>query len=319
MSVSPDHLFLNTIKFLSKFSSAIIETVLYGSIFKYPLTVEEIAYRLRIPNVPQEDVQNQLNQLVANGHLYCFGRYYYPFNTPELAPRRDEGNAKANKMMLVAKRIGRFIYRFPFVRSVMISGSLSKNYMDKNGDLDFFLITKPGRLWVVKAIMVIVKKVFLLNSHKYFCVNYLIDQDHLEIEEQNPFTATEIITVIPVAGRKEYAAFWQANRWVAPQYPNAIPLPSPADSTWPYPIKRFAEWLLSGKLGTKLEKASRRRFDSHTAKKYKKQYSEIDYNVAFKANEHVSKYHEKHFQRKVTDRILEQKEQYEKKHGVVLS
>src|SRR4029453_8923510 len=90
------------------------------------------------------------------------------------------------------------IASFPYVRCVCISGSLSKKYFDDTTDIDFFVITKPGRLWVCRTFLILFKKLFLLNSKKYFCINYFIDSDNLEIPDQNIFTATELTTLIPM-------------------------------------------------------------------------------------------------------------------------
>ena len=99
-----------------------------------------------------------------------------------------------------ALRNARLIFHFPFTRAIMISGSLSKNYADEASDVDYFIIVKPGRLWIARTLLIIYKRIFLMNSKKYFCVNYFIDEDHLEIEEKNLFTAVELTTLIPIHG-----------------------------------------------------------------------------------------------------------------------
>ena len=65
----------------------------------------------------------------------------------------------------------KFISKFPYIENVSISGALSKNYYNNDGDIDFFLITQPNRLWIARTLLIIYKKMFLLNSRKYFCVN----------------------------------------------------------------------------------------------------------------------------------------------------
>ncbi len=87
--------------------------------------------------------------------------------------------------------------------------------MDERSDLDFFIITAPNRLWIARTLLVLYKRVFLANSHKHFCVNYFIDEKHLEIEEKNLFTATELATVIPLYGSKQYENLQGVNSWLA--------------------------------------------------------------------------------------------------------
>ena len=81
-------------------------------------------------------------------------------------------------MMKAAKRVGTFIHRFPYVRGVYLSGSLSKHGITgKDDDLDFFIITKAGRVWAAKLLLIAFKKIVLLNSEKYFCINLLMSEE----------------------------------------------------------------------------------------------------------------------------------------------
>jgi hypothetical protein len=112
------------------------------------------------------------------------------------------------------------IMSFPFVESVNISGALSKNFIDDDGDIDFFIITAPNKLWIARTLLIAYKKIVLFNSKKYFCVNYFISTNHLEIDEQNKFTATELVTLIPVYGEKAYTNFVTKNKWVETIFPN---------------------------------------------------------------------------------------------------
>ena len=90
-----------------------------------------------------------------------------------------------------------------------ISGSLSKGYYDDDGDIDFFIITSPKRLWIARTFLILYKKIFLLNSRKYFCVNYFISSNALEIEEKNIFTATELTTLLPMFGNGSFHKFYE--------------------------------------------------------------------------------------------------------------
>jgi len=91
-------------------------------------------------------------------------------------------------------------------------------YVD--GDIDFFIITKPGRLWIARTLLVIFKRIFLLNSYKYLCLNYFVDADSLKIEGQNRYNATEIITLIPTYNYSLYRKLLNENQWVDAYYPN---------------------------------------------------------------------------------------------------
>ncbi len=59
-----------------------------------------------------------------------------------------EYNRLAEIRLKDAKKYARVIANFPFIQAVFISGSLSKHVMKPNSDIDFFIITKPDRLWL---------------------------------------------------------------------------------------------------------------------------------------------------------------------------
>src|SRR5207253_11478070 len=128
--------------------------------------------------------------------------------------KRIEKEKHSKKMWRMAAMMTHIIKRFPFVRAVMITGSLSKNSSDKRSDLDFMIITEPKRLWIARTILMLFKKIFLFNSYKYFCLNYYITSDNLEIEEKNIFTATEIAYVKATYNTRLMEDFIKANMWI---------------------------------------------------------------------------------------------------------
>jgi len=76
------------------------------------------------------------------------------------------------------------------------------------------VITTHNKLWICRTFLILYKKIFLLNSRKYFCVNYFISSEQLEIAEQNRFTATELNTLIPMQGKAHFEKFYTKNTWV---------------------------------------------------------------------------------------------------------
>ena len=94
------------------------------------------------------------------------------------APAKAKAPVKA-KVLVKAKAKARFISKFPFVAAVGVSGSLSKGYYDSDSDIDFFIITQHNRLWICRTLLMVYKKIFLLNSRKYFCPNYFISSEQL--------------------------------------------------------------------------------------------------------------------------------------------
>ena len=152
--------------------------------------------------------------MLINETIFLHDDFYSLHNNPLLAYRRKEGNLRAKKLIPRAYAIGRFLYRFPFVRAIAISGSLSKDFADEKADIDFFIITKANRLWIARTMMHLFKKLTFITGHQhYFCMNYYVDEEALLIQDQNIFTAIEIRTLLPVCGGRQHDNFFEVNNW----------------------------------------------------------------------------------------------------------
>ena len=303
---------------ISRIAQDILKVVLYYDIFSYPLNEEEIYQNSGLMVDDRRKVNAEIDNLIEQNCLFRVGSFISVQDDPGLAERRLRGNQLANKLKPVAKKMAARIASFPYVRAVFVSGSLSKNYMDEAGDVDFFVITDPGRLWLSRTLLVLYKKIFLLNSHKYFCVNYFIDTDHLEIEEKNLFTATEVITLLPFQGANLYQPFLEANKWVENYYPVFKPrtlegVPVLKKGL----IRRSLERIFDTPLGGMADEFCMR----FTLQYWKRKFSNMEtdrFEIALKSRKYVSKHHPSHFQEKVLDKYTSRLESFSARHGLNL-
>ncbi|MEO1411355.1 MAG: nucleotidyltransferase domain-containing protein [Bacteroidota bacterium] len=288
--------------------------LLYYEIFSYPLTLEEI---LRFNHDSESNVgelQEALDELEAQSYVFRYQKYYLTRDCPDWIIRREEHNARAERFLGKAQLMTHLIRRFPFVRGVFLSGSLSKNVMPKDGDIDYFVITEAGRLWIARTLLVLFKKIFLLNSYKYFCVNYFVDIEHLEIEEKNRFTATEIVTLLPVYNPQLYQRFYEANHWVGSYFPHSLPRSTRGTiaqhSGWG---KRLLEKLLRGRWGDWLDAFFMKRTLGYWNRKFKS-LNPNNFSIALKSRRYVSKHHPQDFQHRVMNAYEARIQDFEERH-----
>jgi hypothetical protein len=311
----------NNVTCLSPLSKGIVRCLLYFDIFQYPLTAEEIhKYCCGFP-ATEDEIKLKLKVLETAGYISCKMSFYSVKNI-EIAnkvERRIKGNREAEKYLKIAARFTKFISSFPFVRGICLSGSLSKGYADSESDIDYFIITEPGRLWICRTLLVLFKKIFLFNSHKYFCVNYFIDKDNLAIPDKNIFTATEMLSIIPTYNAGLYSQLMKANPWVTNFYPNA---PSenitqailPVKERW---VKRLLEKLFSGAIGNKLDDY----FFRITLSTWKRKFKDFDkeqFDLSLRSRKNVSKHHPNSFQVKVLKKYANSVKNFEEKFGLSL-
>ena len=295
--------------------SSVLRSLIYYDIFNYPLTANEL---IKFSSVKLHDIQsinNALDDLTQHLLIFKFGEYYSLKNDPSQIERRKNGNSAATDILPKALKRSKFIYKFPFVRSVNISGSLSKNYFDESTDFDFFIIAEKNRIWLCRLLLTLYKKIFLFNSRKYFCINYYIDTSDLLIPDKNLFSAVEIITLKNQTGEAVYKNFMERNTWVHEYFPNYYPDYQFMEERKIPLIKKIPERLFSGKVGNYFDDVAFRITTGFLKKKYEHLNKE-EFNVNLRTKKNASKHHPQGFQFKVLNAFEEKCRDFEEKHEV---
>jgi predicted nucleotidyltransferase len=231
----------------------ILATLAYFDLFNYPLTRVEI-YLFLQNKYDYDFFDDALESLLLSGHIFLFDKFYTLHNDHYLVVHRLTGNKKADELIKIALRVGELLIRFPYVRGIAISGSLSKNYADEKSDIDLFIITAKNRLWIARTFMHCLKKLtFLVKKEDYFCMNYYIDEQHLEIPEKSIYTAIEVGTLIPLQGDVTFEKFYSANLWIKNFIPNKIMRVSSAKPVKAFACKSFVEWMLNNRVGNAID------------------------------------------------------------------
>ena len=285
--------------------SSILKTLAYFDLFNYPLSLEDIRRFLDV-EADEVVIETEVRSLLRQARVYRTGPYYSLQDNPALADRRQKGEVHADELLLIAARNAKLLYQFPFVRGVCISGSLSKRFADERADIDYFIITRANRLWIARTLMHLFKKLSYMRGHQHrFCMNYYIDEEALEIKEKNIFTATELLTLMPMCGNGALDQFFEANSWTS------LYLPHYRDRHWVDKgyhrtslLKRMLEALFNNRLGDRFEK----KLQSITDRRWKKKTERGDLNMkgdpmALQCSSHYSRPDPENFQQKVLARF----------------
>jgi hypothetical protein len=284
---------------------AVMSVLQYYSIFNYPLKAEEI-YEYSPQACTQAAIYTALNELVLYKAIFRYNEYYSP--TAEIqqqVSKRIRGNIQAALMQPSAAKTGRFIYSFPFVRFVGISGSLSKGYAQHDSDFDYFIVTASNRLWICRTILHLFKKLtFLAGQQHKFCMNYFLDESSLELEEKNRFTAIELVSMIPVNGERVYEKLMEKNGWLHKYLPNIRTNYTIAGRKDKALIKSamesVAKLFFPEMLNRKLMHITDRRWRKKWARK---NFPAADYELAFKTRIYVSKNHPHNHQKRILNHL----------------
>ena len=275
------------------------------------MTVDELFENSAV-NSTKEEFVAELELLLEKKTLIRSGRFILGLkaNTSAIAKRLN-GNEGAEGIMETAYRYSKKVASFPFVEGICLSGGLSKNYYDEKGDIDFFIITKPGRLWICRTLLIIKYKLLPKSKKKFWCVNYFISSESLSIPENNVFTGTELAYLIPTVNYNVYKNILSKNKWYKTRFPNKEILPDVNCINTPKPVfKSIIENLFSGKLGIWLDN----KLLGFTLKHWRKKYPEMnheDFELQFRSRKDVCKRHTNGFQNRVLQKWTEKQNEYE--------
>ena len=201
---------------------AILRVLLYYDLFDYPLTTKEISLFLETAQFGLEEIEEALRFLAEDNIVRSAQGYWFLGDqTSQIVRKRLRMEEEGERMWNIARRFARFMRMVPFVRAVFISGQLSRYIADQKSDIDYFIVTAPGRLWIVRTIFVLFRRTVLLNNRKFFCTNYYVTTDNLEIRERNPYVACETASLKPLWNSSLFEKFARANHeWINLFYPN---------------------------------------------------------------------------------------------------
>ena len=201
---------------------AVLQSVTYASLFDYPLTLPQLCESL----VAERADEPTIARWLATGPLLQAtiqrqNDLYFPAGRSDLVATRRRREALSRQLLEHDRQVLQFMAAMPFVRLVAVSGSLAHLNAEGQSDLDLFVITRPGRVWLVTLVALIVSR--MLGWRRRLCLNYIVSEANLAIEPGDLFSANQIIHLRPVIGQEVYRRFLEANAFVRRYYPNFMP------------------------------------------------------------------------------------------------
>jgi hypothetical protein len=240
---------------------AVLRTLAYADVFDHPLTAGEVHRYLVGVAAPFATVRAALGQMVPDLLMRREG-FYMLRGRGELVETRRRRAAEASRLWPAAIRYGRTLAALPFVRMVAVTGALARDNVESGSDIDYLVVTAPGRVWVGRGFTGVVRRAVGLRGFR-LCPNYVLSEQALLLSDRSLFTANELVQMVPLAGQGVYHRMRQANPWTAEFLPNANGRPGRIVDAEPGRrlLARMGEALLSTPAGDRLEHRERARFE----------------------------------------------------------
>ena len=199
-------------------AKAVIDTIAYSALFDYPMTLPEIHRSLIGVSLSRRQISRLLaHHPLVRENISVQTPYHFLKGQRASVQRRQEASRRTRELLERERFAIDVVRRCPFVRMVALSGATAHDNA-RDEDIDLFIVTSQGRTWAVALLLHVAMK--LLRRRKTICLNYFIGEDKLALSEHDAFTASQIISLKPLAGRGVLYQLVHANAWGARFFPN---------------------------------------------------------------------------------------------------
>ena len=207
---------------LSSDELAVLKSVVYSSLFEYPLTPQEVAFSLPGARLSGTEVvatyhRSQALQSVLDFQDDCF----YLRDRPLCAIKRQRREAFSRDVLMRHRRMLQWLGLLPYTRLIALSGSSAHLNMSDKGDIDLFVVTRGRRVWSTAVNILLVSRLF--GCREMVCFNYLVADTNLALRERDLFSANQLIHLRPLTGDEWMMRLRASNMWVEELYPNSLP------------------------------------------------------------------------------------------------
>lgn len=253
---------------------SIISTLSYFDLFEYPLTKEEL-FRFLYTGGSKESISypefcERLEQLSLENK---YGYYFLPGRESVVELRRQRLMYNEQKLRL-AERAVKMIRSVPFLRAVFVCNSVGAGTAKYGSDVDFFIITAPNRIWLVRFFTNLILRLFGLRTYgnksaNRICLSFYTDTEHLDlspwkIADDDIFLIYWLYQLVPIFDPNNWREkILSANLWTNIFLPNAASqLPEDyLNQVWPTSLssgwQKVWEKMWQGAYGDLLEKQAR--------------------------------------------------------------
>lgn len=242
---------------------AVLRALAYSDIFDYAPDRSALYHALESPGISRARFEQTLQDMQAEGAISVDGERCMLAGREALSVIWRRRQRQSALKLQSARRYTLLIRCLPFIRMVAVTGPLAVQSAEAPDDIDLFLMTAPGRVWLARALTIVVVRLAALFGVT-LCPNYLIATDALELSERNLYTARELVQMQPLYGAAWHHQFRKQNHWTLDYLPNAEigAAPTLPLDRLPYLARLFKSWgehLLGGTLGAALDRWEMRR------------------------------------------------------------
>lgn len=215
----------------TKIKEAIIKTIAFFDLFDYPLTAPELWQYLWLPagdgNITEADIVPALVDLA--GLVETRDGFYFLTGRQDIIGKRKTSRAWAEKKFKIARRLAGCLKYLVGVKMVAVVNSVVLGSVKQDSDIDLFIVTARGRLWLVRLLVTLFAQLLGVRRHgrhisDRLCLSFYVTDDRLDLSAvrypTDPYFYYWLATFEPIYDDGCYEKFIAQNQWVLDRLPN---------------------------------------------------------------------------------------------------
>lgn len=177
---------------------------------------------------------------------------------------RREREAVSEKFWKKVRKAAPWVQFVPFIRMAAVCNTLAINNATKDSDIDFFIVTKSGRLFFARTLLTILFGLMGVRRHGKkvagrICLSFYVTDENLNLDgirlgSDDIYLPFWLFSMKPLYGREVYEKLILENSWIKKYFPREMVI----GEFWPdgkllKGAARIKEKLWAGKTGDCVE------------------------------------------------------------------
>lgn len=211
----------------------VLSVLEYFNIFDYAPSLDQI-HRYLPTALSKKDLESVLKDMVTSNVLISDSqkRYYALRGHSTHLQKRPVRKRRTTKKLRKAYTLARMLRLCPWVYMIGVSGSCAVYNARESDDIDVFIVSAPGRIWLSRITTILVSELMrsrrrrgMRMTRDTLCLNMFFDAHHMSIpsEKRNIYTAHEVAQLKLIYDRGGvYKNFIVDNLWMKDYFPNVL-------------------------------------------------------------------------------------------------
>lgn len=211
----------------SYISSKLLVLIKVSSLCGKPLTLEEIL-QLMDKEITKEDLVTIIKEKVKEGIFEYIKSFIVYKGFKRIVPYAERRYEESKVLQSYGKRLASLLGSvINLTKTLAICGSVASDSASYGDDVDFFIITKPKRLWIFLLIALLKARIMKIKLKLHgkdivFCFSYVLDE-RLCVKnfsyDMGPLFARDALTVKIIKGKSYYSYLIKNNFWLYRYFP----------------------------------------------------------------------------------------------------